>query len=203
MPASVYRLVFKDPQIKECAPSSLENGTYRTDTVKIVGSCMFYLVHLDIKKLMDVTFFVAVNDGSMLLSCKTTLMLGLIQPRTRLDYLPPRASLITGSANHPKKTKSTLCVQKQEVSTQIPTHKVAAQMPRQKYGVPKLTTSKDQILCEYPDVFEGIGSFPGHPHHVQLDQTVTPKQTPCHPIPVYLKKSNQTRSRQNVRSRSA
>ena len=43
----------------------------------------------------------------MLLSCKTTLMLGLIQPRTRLDYLPPRASLITGSADHTKKTKAT------------------------------------------------------------------------------------------------
>ena len=99
--------------MKKLAPSSLEVGTYTTDTVKIVGSCIFYLVHLDTKKLMDVTLFVAVNDGSMLVSCKTTLMLGLIQPRARLDYLPPRSSLITISVNHPKKTKSTLCVQMQ------------------------------------------------------------------------------------------
>ena len=56
---------------------------------------------------MDVTFFVAVNDGSVLLTCKTTLMLVLIQPRSRMDYLPPRASLITSSADHPKKCKST------------------------------------------------------------------------------------------------
>ena len=104
MPASVYRLVFQIPNMKKLASSSLEIGTYTTDTVKIVDSCMFYLVHPDTKKLMDVTFFVAVNDGSMLLSCKTTLMLGLIQPRSRLDYLPPRASLITSSADHPKKT---------------------------------------------------------------------------------------------------
>ena len=34
------------------------------------------------------------------------LALGLIQPCTRLDYLPPRASLITSSGDHPKKTKS-------------------------------------------------------------------------------------------------
>ena len=148
MPASVYRLVFKDPEMKILAPSSLEIGTYTTDTVKIVGSCMFYLVYPDSKKLMNVTFFVAENDGSVLLSCKTTLMLGMIQARTRWDYLPPRASLLTSSANHPKKTKSTLCVQKQEVSTQRPTHKVAAQMPRQKYAVPKLVTSKEQILHE-------------------------------------------------------
>ena len=86
MPASVYRLVFKDPEMKKLVPSSLEIGIYSTDTVKIVGSCIFYLVHPNTKKLMDVTFFVAVNDGSMLLSCKTTLMLGLIQPRTRLGW---------------------------------------------------------------------------------------------------------------------
>ena len=69
MPASMYRLVFKDPEMKKLTPSSLEIGTYTTDTVKIVCSCMFYLVHLDTNILMDVTFFVAVNDGSMLLSC--------------------------------------------------------------------------------------------------------------------------------------
>ena len=64
--------------MKKLAPSSLEIGTYTTGTFKIVGCCKFYLVYSDTKKLMDVTFFVAVNDGSMLLSCKTTLMLGLI-----------------------------------------------------------------------------------------------------------------------------
>ena len=93
MPASVYRLMFKDPELKKLAPSGLEIGAYTTDIIKIVGSCRFYLVHLDSKKLLDVTFFVAINDGSMFLSCKTTLALGLIQPRSRLDYLPPRPSL--------------------------------------------------------------------------------------------------------------
>ena len=78
MPASMYRLVFQDPNMKKLAPSRLEIGIYTTDTVKIVGSCLFYLVHLDTKKLLDVTFFVAANDGRVLLSCKTTLMLGLI-----------------------------------------------------------------------------------------------------------------------------
>ena len=118
MSVSVNRLVFQYPSMKKLALSSLEIGTYTADTVKIFGSCMFYLVHPDTKKLMDVTFFVAVIDCSVLLYCKTTLRLGLIQPRTRLDYLPSRASLMTSSADHPKKTKFTLCVQKQEVSTQ-------------------------------------------------------------------------------------
>ena len=122
-------------------------------------------------------FFVAVNDSSVLLSCKTTLLLGLIQPRTRLDYLPTRDSLVMSSADHPKKTKSTLCVQKQEVPTQRSTQEVAALKPKHKYTVPKLVTSKDQILNEYPDIFEGIGSFPGPPYHIQIDPSVTPKQT--------------------------
>ena len=82
MPASVYKLVFNESELKRLAPSTLEIGTYTTDTVKIVGSCLFYLVHPDTKKLQEVTFYVAQNDGSVLLSC-TTLALRLIQPHTR------------------------------------------------------------------------------------------------------------------------
>ena len=113
MAASMYQLVFNDAKLQKLAPSKLQVGTYTTDIVKIVGSCMFYLVHPDTKKLKEMTFYVAMNNGSVLLSCKTTLLLGLIQPRPRLDYLPPRASLITSSADHPKKTKAVLHTTKQ------------------------------------------------------------------------------------------
>ena len=82
IPASVYKLVFNNPDLKKLAPSTLEIGTYITDMVKIVGSCVFYLVHPDTKKLHEVTFFAATKDESVLLSCTTTLALGLIQPRT-------------------------------------------------------------------------------------------------------------------------
>ena len=95
MSASVYKLVFQDPACKKLAPSKLEIGTYTTDTVKLVGSCVFYLVHPNTKCLHEVTFYVTSNNGSALLSCVTMLALGLIQPHTRLDYLPPRAILIT------------------------------------------------------------------------------------------------------------
>ena len=80
MPASVYQLIFKDPHMRKLTPSNLQVGTYTTDSVKIVGSCTFHLVHPDTKKLLETTFYVAMNDGSILLSCKTTLQLGLIQP---------------------------------------------------------------------------------------------------------------------------
>ena len=89
MPDSVYKLVFNDQELKKLAPSTLEIGTYTTDTVKIVGTCLFYLVQLDTKKLQDVTFYGAQNDGSALLSCTTTLVLGLIQPCTSLSICHP------------------------------------------------------------------------------------------------------------------
>ena len=89
---SVYKLIFNDPESKKLDPSTLEIGTYTTDTVKIVGSCVFYVVHMDTKKLHEVTYFVTTQEGSVLLPYTITLTLGLIQPRTRLNYLPPRRS---------------------------------------------------------------------------------------------------------------
>ena len=91
--------------MEKLIPNKLQIGTYTNDTVKIVGACKLYLVHLDTKKLIETIFYVATNDGSVLLSCKSTLALDLIQPKSRLDYLPPRASLITSTQDYPKKTK--------------------------------------------------------------------------------------------------
>ena len=56
MPASVYKSAFNDLDLKKLAPSTLDIGTYTTDTVNIVESCIFYLAHLDAKKLQEVTF---------------------------------------------------------------------------------------------------------------------------------------------------
>ena len=107
MPASVYQLVFKDPEMRKNKPCKMQISTYTADTVKIIWSCTFGIVHPDTKKLVPVTFYVANNDGSILLSCKMTLALHLIQPQSRWDYLPPWASLITSTMDQPKKTKLT------------------------------------------------------------------------------------------------
>ena len=144
----MYKLVFNDAKMQKLAPSKLQVGTYTTVTVKIVGSCTFYLVHPDTKKLIEVTFYVAMNDGGILLSCKTTLLFGLIQPRPRFDYLPQRANLITSSADHPKKTKAVLHTQKQEVSAQRTKQEVAAKAPSAKGQVSRLIASKEILLCE-------------------------------------------------------
>ena len=165
MPASVYKLVFQDPDCKKLEPSKLKIGTYATNAVKLVGYCMFYLVHADSKCLLEVTVYMASNNGSVLLSCVTSLALGLIQHRSRLDYLPPRDSLITSSADHPKKTKFQINVHVSKKEDEVSNCKGM---------VSKLITSKEQIIVTYADVFDGIGCFPGPPYHIQVDPHVTP-----------------------------
>ena len=111
----------------------------------------------------------ASNNGSVLLYCVT---IGLIQPHTRLDYLPPRASLITSNADHPKKPKFQVNVHVSRKESEV------ISVSNLEGMVPKLITSKDQILAVYSDVIDDIGCFPDPPYHIQVDPSVTPKQTP-------------------------
>ena len=148
MPASVYKLVFRDPNLEKFVPSKLQIGMYTNDTVKIVGTCKLYLVYTDTKKLIETTFYVPTNGGSVLLSCNSTLALGLIQPRTRLDYLTSRASLITSMQDHPRKTKQVqLSVHRsKQVATQSKHQAETTQNKKQQPS--KLTKSKDQIMIQ-------------------------------------------------------
>ena len=80
MPMAVYCLMFKDPGLRKLTSSNMEIETYTNDVVKIIGMCNFYLVHPESKQLIKVLFFVAKENGSILLSCRTTMELGLIRP---------------------------------------------------------------------------------------------------------------------------
>ena len=51
----------------------------------------------------------------------------------------------------------------------------------------RIVKSKEQIREQYPELLEGIGQFPGEPYHIHTNLSITPKQTPCRPIPVHLK----------------
>ena len=105
MPMTVYCLMFKDPSLKKLTPSNMEIETYTNDVVKIIGTCYFYFVHPESKKLMKVLFFAAKENRSILLSCRTTMELGLIKPCAHIDYLPPKARLLTSTCDQPSKTR--------------------------------------------------------------------------------------------------
>ena len=102
MHVSIYRLIYHDQDLKKLTPSKLKIRTYTMDTIKIIGTTTIYLLHPDSKKLVEMTFYIASNEGSVLLSCKTSLTLGLIQSKPRLDYLPPRVRIITSNVDHPR-----------------------------------------------------------------------------------------------------
>ena len=102
---AVYCLMFKDPSLKKLTPSKIEIETYTNDVVKIIGMCYFYIIHPESKKLMKVLFFVAKENGSVLLSCRTIMELGLIKPHAHIDYLPPKARLLTSTCDQPSKTR--------------------------------------------------------------------------------------------------
>ena len=106
MPMAVYCLMFKDPGLRKLTSSNMEIEMYTNDIVKIIGTCNFYLVHPESKQLIKVLFFVAKENGSILLSCRTTMELGLIRPYARLDYLPPRAILLTSTCDQTSKTRT-------------------------------------------------------------------------------------------------
>ena len=110
MPCSVYQLLFKDPDCMKLALSDLQLGTYTNNKVKLIGACELYVLHSSTKYIEAVTFFMAFNEGSVLISCTTSLALGLIHPHASLDHLPPGSNIISSSANQPINDKSQLKV---------------------------------------------------------------------------------------------
>ena len=73
------------------------------------------------------------------------------------------------------------------MSTQKNKQNEATQTPAVTKQGPKLITNEEMTLLEDPDVFQGVGKFPGADYHIQIDSSVPPKQTPCQPIPIHLK----------------
>ena len=89
------------------APSSkVDFGTYTADKIKVIGCCTLLAVHPDTQCLKEVIFHVTSNEGSVVLSCVTTLELCVIQPCSNLDSISSSASLIRSKANYPRKKRS-------------------------------------------------------------------------------------------------
>ena len=104
--------------------------------------------------------------------------LGLIKPWAHLDYLPPKARLLTSTCDQPSKTKlfkPVIQCTKETVTSNASTVLQNANIDNQ------LVTRQEHIMAQFPDVFKGIGTFPGEPYKIQLDPKISPKQTPCRP----------------------
>ena len=120
------------------------------------------------------------------------MVLELIKPCAQLDYLPLKASLLTSTCDHPNTTKphkpNIHHTTVKQIMRTLP-HNVDARSSQIHIISEdnRIITSKEQILKRFPDIFEGIGKFPGKPYQIQLDPKVPPKLTPCQPVPIHLK----------------
>ena len=105
MPVSMYKYLFKYPDCGKIALSDLQLGTYTNKKVKIIGPCNLYVIHPDTRCMEEIPFFVASNEGSILISCATSFALGLIKPHEKLDHPPPEGNrnVIYSSADKIKK----------------------------------------------------------------------------------------------------
>ena len=107
MPISLCKLLYKDDDCQKLAPSNKTKvKTYCIEKIQIVGSYNLFVLHPDTKCLQEVTFHVTSHEGSVNISCATSIELGLIQPHRNLDVVPEKGSLIYSKPDLPVKQKN-------------------------------------------------------------------------------------------------
>ena len=88
-------------------PSSKHGITmYTTEKINVLGSCDQFVVHPDTKCLKKLAFQVVNHEGSVIVSCVTSLELGLIQLYSVFNGSAPDCGrLLYSEADHPNKYK--------------------------------------------------------------------------------------------------
>ena len=90
------------------AGTKQQNGitTYTTQKINVLGFCYLFVVHPDRKCLKKITFQVVKHEGSVIVSCVTSLELGLIQLHSVFnESVPDCWRLLYSEADHPNKCK--------------------------------------------------------------------------------------------------
>ena len=152
IPISMYKLLYKDPDCVKMAPSS-KNGisTYTTEKILVLGSCDLFVMHPDTRSLKKVTFQVVNHEGSVIISCATSLDLTLIQPHSELyTRVPDARRLIFSSADDPNKMQKcedqvTMCSGKKGQETQFKQSNRPAIKNKKKKQVYKEEDQKSQV----------------------------------------------------------
>ena len=123
----------------------MEIGTYTSDKIKVIGSCTLLVVHPYIQCLKEVTFHVTSHEGSVVLSCATTLDLCLIQPSSNLDSILYSACLITSKADDPRKKKSQkICYYQSQRNVCSSKEQSPKLLPAQGYSVHQCVIQEDK-----------------------------------------------------------
>ena len=103
--ASIYKIQYYDPDCTKLLPSK-KNGinNYTKHSVPVNGSCELFVLHQDDQCFHKVKFQVVSVEGSVIISCATSINLNLIQIPDQLDTkIPDCTGLVYNSANAPYK----------------------------------------------------------------------------------------------------
>ena len=139
MPESVYQLVFNDPHTAKLAKNDIDLTVYTRHSIDLIGKCTFYMLSKATKQPIKVDFYIAKEEGSVVWSQETVFQLQVLDVKPRLEYLPPRATLISSAANHPKRE-----VHAQSTTPVLPTSYSTVPQENTPRRV-KIVKSKEQI----------------------------------------------------------
>ena len=120
--------MFKDPDCSKLTQNQLEGiYTYTTEKIPVIGSCELLVLHPDDKCFLKGPFHVVSVEGSVIVSCASSINLNLIQIHNELDTnIPDCTRLYYSSADKPranqekkknkkyKKNKSSIPIRNQE-----------------------------------------------------------------------------------------
>ena len=130
---------------------------YTTQVITNLGSLQVFIKYPGCKP-EPITFNITNQEGSVLLSCEDVLKLHLITPRPGLEHMVEGSKLIASQADI------------NQVS-----HKPNEQELSQELETPKTITCKEDISKYFPDVIDGLGTFPGKPYHININANIPPK----------------------------
>ena len=68
MPESMYQLVFNDPRTAKLAKNDIDLTVYTRHSIDLIGKCTFYMLKKATKQPIKVDFYIAKEEGSVLLS---------------------------------------------------------------------------------------------------------------------------------------
>ena len=202
MPESVYKLIFNDPHTSKLARNGIDLTAYTGHSAYLISKCTFYMLSKDTKQPVKVDFYITKDEGNTPImwdsvpvttpGCKT---------KTWILSTKSNSYLKCGRLSQERGT-CTIRIHKQQQGTEVAHsgYTVANSGPMIAKSKPimqwedtakkiKIFKTKEQIKEQYPELFKGIGRFPGEPYHIHTDPSITPKQTTCRPIPVHLKET--------------
>ena len=103
MPASIYKILYNDPDCTKLQLSK-RNGikTYTKQKIPVIGSCELFVLHPNDQCFHKVKFQVVSLEGGVIISCVTSINLNLIQIPNQLDSkIPDCTGLVYSSVDAP------------------------------------------------------------------------------------------------------